>query len=501
MQLRSSSSAMGTGTVIADRYRLGQLLGSGGMAFVYDAVDLRLQRLVAVKLLRPEMVVRDEIRTRFEVEARAAAGLSHPNAVAVFDTGEYEGVPYLVMERLPGETLADRLAAGPVEAEWMRQVAGQTLAALGAAHKAGIVHRDVKPGNILLAADGTAKISDFGIAKSVQSDEVDPNGRPSDLTGTGQLLGTPAYLAPERLDGHPATARSDLFALGVVLYEALSGQKPFLGDTPLAVARAVSEGDHAPLGMLRPDLDPVMVATVERALARDPEDRFATAEDMAAALAQTSTGGPVVDPTVDIPANSTMVLPVETLRPGTPLAARRAIPDLSPGARKLVWLGVAALAVLLLLLLVRADRSSDPQVATQGATTSAPPSTAAALTPAQAQAEQVRDLASRLDPSTHGPRASALADGLNRVADQLEAGNGGPEATALLVAAAQWLQSGQLTTQAAVSAFEILQQVPGVGQVSVSGPGEASTPQADSPAPRNGDGDGKGKAKGKDDDD
>ena len=205
------------------------------MADVYDALDLRLERAVAVKVLRPEMALRDDVRLRFQVEARAAAGLTHPNAVAVFDTGEHEGLPYLVMERLPGDSLAEYLAEGPIDTDWLREAAVGVLGALAAAHEAGIVHRDVKPGNILLTSDGRAKITDFGIAKSLGT-----GGDKSDLTQTGQLVGTPAYLAPERLEGHLATPRSDLFALGVVLYEAFAGRKPFQGDSPLAVARAVA---------------------------------------------------------------------------------------------------------------------------------------------------------------------------------------------------------------------------------------------------------------------
>ncbi len=266
-------------SLIAGRYRLEGPLGRGGMAEVRAGTDLRLQRPVAVKLLLPEMAVREDIRRRFTAEARAAASFNDPHAVAVYDTGEHDGAPYIVMERLPGETLADCIAAGPQDPEWIRRGAREVLGALSAAHAAGLVHRDVKPGNILLTADGHAKITDFGIAKSLEA--TDGAG---DLTGTGQLLGTPAYLAPERLDGAPATAKSDLYSLGVVLYEALTGHCPFSGETPIATATAIVAGKYAPLGQARPGLDPALVATVDRAMAADPDRPFGTASAMAAAL-------------------------------------------------------------------------------------------------------------------------------------------------------------------------------------------------------------------------
>src|SRR5687767_2510874 len=253
------------GRVLGGRYRLGDRLGAGGMAEVHEGVDERLGRPVAVKLLRESLRRRPEIRRRFEHEARSAARLSHPNVVAVYDTGEEDGTPYLVMERLPGETLADRLANGPVDAGWLRRLAGDVLGALGAAHGAGVVHRDVKPGNILIGEDGCGKVADFGIAKTAEE------ATGGDTTATGTLLGTPAYLAPERIDGRPATPSSDLYSLGVVLYEALAGRKPFDGDTPVAVAHNVR---HAPVPSLGDDVDPGLAAVVARAMRRDPTGRF-----------------------------------------------------------------------------------------------------------------------------------------------------------------------------------------------------------------------------------
>ena len=294
--------------VLAGRYRLGPLLGRGGMAEVYEAMDERLARPVAVKVLIPEFAAQPGMRDRFEAEARSAARLAHPSVVAVFDSGEDDGTPFIVMERLPGETLADRMGAGPLEVEWLRGMARDVLGALGAAHAAGMVHRDVKPANILIAADGRAKVADFGIAKALEE-------APSDLTGANQLLGTPAYLAPERLDGHSATSRSDLYAFGVVLYEALAGVRAFPGTTPLSVAYAIHNADPVPLGQARPALAADLVTAVERAMHRDPAVRFATAAEMAAALeADSAAGRAAADSTVAMASPSsptaTVVMPL-----------------------------------------------------------------------------------------------------------------------------------------------------------------------------------------------
>ncbi len=455
MQVKPSAPALlSEGTVIAGRYRLGDLLGRGGMADVYDGLDLRLERAVAVKLLRPEMAARDDVRTRFEAEARAAAGLSHPNAVAVFDTGEHGGVPYLVMERLPGTTLADRIAEGPVDPVWVCGAACGVLGALAVAHEAGIVHRDVKPGNILLATDGTAKIADFGIAKSVSPSDGSTDGH-RDLTATGQLLGTPAYLAPERIEGEAASPRSDLWALGVVLYEALTGEKPFTGRTPLDVASAVVSGDYVPLLKRRPDVDPLLASTIERAMARDPERRFATAAGMAAALrggadATVMSGGGAVR-------DGTMVLPVLDEQP-----RRKA--GRSPIWARYPWVGWGVLALLVLALIVgtaRAERT--PPGSVDG---SAAPAEQAATSPSPEQylVKALRDMAAGLSPDEDGARAGELADGLRRVADSLESGSAGAgtQATGLIISAATWHQTGQLTQAATVAAVQALQQVPGV---------------------------------------
>ena len=337
--------------VVAGRYELGGLLGRGGMGEVREGVDTRLGRLVAIKFLRADLAAEPELRQRFEAEARAAAGLSHPNVVAVYDTGDHDGVPYIVMERLGGRTLADEIEAGPLEPRRAQTVARQTLAALDAAHRAGIVHRDIKPANLLVASDSSVKVADFGIAKAAE-------GLGADVTVTGEVLGTPAYLAPERLEGRPATARSDLFSLGVVLYEALSGTKPFSAPTPWGVAQAIISGEHRRLDQAVPGLAPGLVETVERAMAGDPEDRFATAAEMARSLddATVAVASPTRGVTERMPAPPTAGPTVEH-----PLRRPQARP-------RLVTLAVAAAAVVLVIAVALMAR--DPGTGDVGPTTS-----------------------------------------------------------------------------------------------------------------------------------
>jgi serine/threonine protein kinase len=247
---------------IGDRYRLGERLGYGGMGEVFAAHDLRLDRSVALKLLREDLAGQVDMRERVVAEARLAARLTHPHVVGVLDTGEQDGRPFVVMERLSGRTLRDELAGGPLPAERVRDVGLQVLRALAAAHQLGIVHREMKPGNVLDAGMGTWKVADFGIARWVHADET--------LTGTGELLGSPSYLAPERIEGQQAGPASDLYAVGVLLYEALCGRKPFEGEDPFALATAIREGAFEPPSSVLPDADPGIVVVIERAMRLDP---------------------------------------------------------------------------------------------------------------------------------------------------------------------------------------------------------------------------------------
>ncbi|MCV7056433.1 serine/threonine-protein kinase [Mycolicibacterium gilvum] len=261
--------------VLGGRYRLGPVLGRGGMAEVRDAWDQRLGRPVAVKLLYPSVSTQPDTRRRFATEARAAAALNHPHVVAVHDTGVHEGRHYIVLERLPGQNLADLLARhGPLPVEQVRAILRDVLSALSAAHLSGVLHRDIKPANILFTEFGGVKIADFGVAKSPDTPQ----------TLTNRVFGTMAYLPSDRIAGRPATPSDDLYALGVVAYEALTGRRAYPQDNLSALADAIAAGQLAPLTSVRPDVDPALAATIERAIARDPRWRFATAEQMRRSL-------------------------------------------------------------------------------------------------------------------------------------------------------------------------------------------------------------------------
>lgn len=234
-------------------------------------------------------------RRGFAGEARAAGRLAHSNAVAVFDVGEDAGVAFLVMEQVAGPTLARELADGPLDAERVRRLGEDLLAALGAAHAAGVIHRDVKPSNILMARDGSAKLADFGIALAIADEEagatpmdLKATGQlPVDVTAAGQTIGTLAYMAPERWAGRPATVQSDLYSVGVVLCEALTGARPPPATTPTAMAGAITQASVVPRAQPCSGLDgELLTAVLERAMAQDPADRFVSATEMATALGQ-----------------------------------------------------------------------------------------------------------------------------------------------------------------------------------------------------------------------
>jgi len=342
---------------LADRYEVRELLGRGGMGDVYDGWDRRLERRVAIKVLNSELAAHSDIRVRFEHEARSAAMLVNSKVVAVYDTGEHDGVPYIVMERLPGKTLADELAEGPLPQKRVRAILLDMLEAVAAAHDAGIIHRDIKPSNVLLTASGTAKIADFGIAKSTEQN----------LTQTGSLVGTAAYLSPERVMGSPAGPGSDIYSIGVVAFEALTGRTPFHADTPLGLVRAIMDDPVPPIRSLVPTIEEDLAGAIDKATHKLPEHRFSSARAMAAALQPASgRAGIPAEPTTPStgrsePAGRTLTLATRTAVDGT-----RAM---SPRNRALL---AGAAALVLLLAIVRFNANDSPGPATPPATGPAP---------------------------------------------------------------------------------------------------------------------------------
>lgn len=262
--------------IIGDRYQLGRVVGRGGMATIHEAMDLRLERPVAVKLLRPEAAADADLADRFRREALAATVLRHPNIVACLDTGTDDGQPYLVMDLVDGEDLAARLKRGGRLAPTHAARIGLDVArALGVAHVRGIVHRDVKPGNILLASDGRAMVTDFGIARLAADAEA---ARP------GTTLGSVHYFSPEQAKGATTTPASDVYGLGLVLYEAMTGARAFGGETTDAIALARIGATPPSPRSVRPEVPADLDAVVRRALAPDPADRYADGNAMATAL-------------------------------------------------------------------------------------------------------------------------------------------------------------------------------------------------------------------------
>jgi Tol biopolymer transport system component len=265
-------------------YEILSPLGAGGMGEVYRAKDTRLDRTVAIKVLPLDVAKDPERRQRFEREARAVSSLSHPNICALYDIGQQDGVDYLVMEHLEGQTLAERLERGPLPSDQVLRTGIQIAGALGKAHRHGIVHRDLKPSNVMLTKAG-AKLLDFGLAKlnwlgGAPADVSKLATREKPLTGDGMLLGTFQYMAPEQLEGKPADARTDIFALGSLLYETATGHRAFEAKSQASLIVAILEHEPAPMTTLQPLTPPALERLVRVCLAKDPDERLQTAHDV-----------------------------------------------------------------------------------------------------------------------------------------------------------------------------------------------------------------------------
>jgi serine/threonine-protein kinase len=335
--------------VIAGRYRLEKQLGAGGMSAVWRATDEELERTVAVKLLRP-----DADRARFEREARSVAALSHPNINQLYDYGEVEGRPFMVLEYLPGGSLEELLTYGePLPDERTGQIAADVAAGLAHAHARGLVHRDLKPPNILFDSEGRAKICDFGIARL---------GGAGTLTEAGTVLGTAAYISPEQAAGESASPASDVYSFGAILFRMLTGRLPFEAEEPLALVTMHQTHEPPSVADLRPDAPARLEAVTAAALAKDPADRPPDGAALAAELTPVAATLPLAAAptstsaaTAVLPAATTDVLPTQAREPRRP--PRRRIP--APVLAAIV-LALAAAGAALAFLVTRSSSNSSP---------------------------------------------------------------------------------------------------------------------------------------------
>jgi len=336
-------------TLFDGRYRIVRKLGAGGMANVYLAEDQELGRRVAIKILNDRHANDDQFVERFRREAKNAAALSHPNIVSIYDRGEAEGTYYIAMEYLDGRSLKELIVSrGPAPVHVAVEYARQILSALRFAHRHGIVHRDIKPHNVLVDAEGRVKVTDFGIARAGTSQ----------MTEAGSIVGTAQYLSPEQARGADVDQRSDLYSLGVVLYELLTGEPPFEGDTPVEIAMKHLSTVPEPPSARRPDIPRELDWVVMRALAKDPDGRYQSAEEMDADLDRVSRGAPVAVATEES-ATQIMRVPAAAAAAAstaaTMIAPRRVAPPPSveyldleePVRRRPIWPWLAALVFVI----------------------------------------------------------------------------------------------------------------------------------------------------------
>jgi serine/threonine protein kinase/beta-lactam-binding protein with PASTA domain len=331
-------------TLFDGRYRIVRKLGSGGMANVYLAEDEELGRRVAIKILNDKHANDEQFVERFRREAKHAAGLSHPNIVSIYDRGEAEGTYYIAMEYLEGRSLKELISSrGPAPVAIAIEYARQILAALRVSHRNGLIHRDIKPHNVLVDGEGRLKVTDFGIARA----------GPSQMTEAGSIVGTAQYLSPEQAQGAPVSESSDLYSVGIVLYELLTGELPFSGESPVEIAMKHLSKVPPPPSQLRAEIPHDLDLVVTRALAKNPDDRYQSADEMDADLARVARGMHV-SPETEETATAIIARPItsSTLAapPGPP--TRRHEPDVyydyeEPRRRRSIWPWLLALVLLI----------------------------------------------------------------------------------------------------------------------------------------------------------
>ena len=334
--------------VFSNRYEIQRGIARGGMAEVYLARDQLLDRPVAVKVLFAEYARDPSFVERFRREAQSAANLNHPNIVAIYDWGQERGTYFIVMEYVRGRSLRDVIQVnGPFSARRTAEIGAEIAGALEFAHRNGVVHRDIKPGNVLLTADGDVKVTDFGIARA---------GTGEALTQTGAVMGTAAYFSPEQALGHPVDGRSDVYSLGVVLYEMVTGQQPFAAESPVAVASMHVREQPPPPSTRAPDLPPDLERIILTAMAKDPDSRYQTADELRTDLlrfvrGQPPIGGPVTamiaDGTATAAAAATQAAPMATVHDDARERRRKRI-----GAFVAAFIGVGLVAAVIIGLLL-----------------------------------------------------------------------------------------------------------------------------------------------------
>lgn len=332
-------------------YEVLRELGRGGMGVVYRAHEASLNRPVALKVLAPQLASDPAFAQRFLREARAAAGLNHPNVVTVYAVGEHEGSPYIAMEYIRGESLADRIErTGRLSVDEAVAITTAVAGALAAAHRQGLIHRDVKPQNIMLDDTGRPRLLDFGLVKATEGNTA--------LTETGVQLGTPQYMAPEQVQGKPVDGRTDIFALGVVLFEMLTGRAPFQASTPMAVMYQITHEPLPPLRQVCPDVSPALAQLVTNMTAKSPTGRFMRAESVVEELRRVRDGNaPASAPASFVPIDPASILDPPTPSVATPAKRTRPAIELKP---ILTAGGVLALVIILASLAFFGHRSATP---------------------------------------------------------------------------------------------------------------------------------------------